>query len=99
MNTLSKQLLSNIVQEHDSELLTDYLSSIDAHTMAREVCELSDDHQTALLSILEPEAAVEVLGDIPEIERIEALSHLSPRLQLLLSMNFPVMSRQMLSEH
>ncbi len=78
MNEALELQLSEVVHQGDSERLADYLGSLEPHAMARQVCELSDDDQTAMLTALEPAAAVEVLDDIPEVERTEAVSHLSP---------------------
>lgn len=72
------QQLPEVVRDGDPELLADYLAALEPRMVAREVCELSDDDQTAMLTALEPAAAVEILDDIPEVERIEAVSHLSP---------------------
>ncbi len=69
--------LPEVVRNGDPERLVDYLATLDARSMAREVCELSDDDQAAMLTALEPAAAVEILDDIPEVERIEAVSNLA----------------------
>jgi magnesium transporter len=76
---LQEPMLSQVVQQGDPERLADYLGSLDAHSLVREVCELSNDDQVTMLTALEPAAAVEVLDDMPDVEAIEAVSLLSPQ--------------------
>jgi magnesium transporter len=81
--------LFDVVRQGDPDHLADYLGTLDARSIAREVCELSDDDQTAMLTALDPAAAREILDDIPEVERTEAIGHLSPEAAIAILHEFP----------
>lgn len=70
--------LARWIESEDSGALTEYLDSLSALDTVRAVSHLSDEQRGGLFLLVQPEAAADLMEQIPESQAVDALERLEP---------------------